>query len=432
MAKPKLDLKGFAAGVIGSATGTTPPKIDATPPKPDAMIELALIDIKPQVRTKFPEPELKQLAASIKAQGVLVPVVLHRKGRRYEMIAGERRYRAAEIAEIKELPAIIKEGLTPRQIREIQVTENNERENLSVYDECLGVLQDIEDYGFEAAKEIWNRSDAWISKRGGVKKLAEPVLSMLRDETVADLEIAITLNKIYEINQNEFDALAAKMGTDDAPSREAVRDKLTALREWAQREKDREKAKKLESQKTPLTPNEQDKRETEADPAVNADASGAKGKTAPAPAVKANAQPQPASGKSSSEPAPKSNVVPLVAQPQQGNVELLDVLRSDFYEWGITSREQLEKIQALADKLELDMNETEFVLWASFLSTLLPMIDVVGQAKAESFLKKLLADLKKKPAAQMWAEQHPPIDGKEGTSHNDRVKVPMRPKGWRL
>ena len=129
--KPKLNLAGFT-GVVVAASKTVP----------DTEIEIALIDIERQVRTKI--GDLTDLAASIKAIGVLEPVILLLKADgRYRLIAGERRVRASILAELAKIPVMIKRDLTETQIRQIQVTENNEREDLSPYERAARREMDL-------------------------------------------------------------------------------------------------------------------------------------------------------------------------------------------------------------------------------------------------------------------------------------------------
>src|SRR4051812_16380484 len=96
-------------------------------------------------RTTFHEDSLHDLSESIKAQGVLQPILVRPVGKKkYEIISGARRYRAAKLAELKEIPVIVREGLTDGQILDIQITENLQRENPNVMDEALGYKNLIE------------------------------------------------------------------------------------------------------------------------------------------------------------------------------------------------------------------------------------------------------------------------------------------------
>ncbi len=99
--------------------------------KEEALVTLRIDQILPaqkQPRTHFDEERIKELAASIKEHGLLQPIVVKKEGTRYRIIAGERRYRAAKVAGMKELQAVIYKG---ERDYLVALTENIQRENLS-------------------------------------------------------------------------------------------------------------------------------------------------------------------------------------------------------------------------------------------------------------------------------------------------------------
>ncbi len=83
-----------------------------------------------QPRKVFDDEKLKELAASIKEQGVIQPVIVHRAGGGYQLIAGERRWRASRLAGLKTIPALVKEA-TKRELLEMALIENIQREDLN-------------------------------------------------------------------------------------------------------------------------------------------------------------------------------------------------------------------------------------------------------------------------------------------------------------
>ena len=83
-----------------------------------------------QPRKYFDDEKLKELAASIKEQGVIQPVIVHKTGSGYQLIAGERRWRAARLAGLKTIPALVKEA-TRRELLEMALIENIQREDLN-------------------------------------------------------------------------------------------------------------------------------------------------------------------------------------------------------------------------------------------------------------------------------------------------------------
>ncbi len=96
-----------------------------------------------QPRKVFDDEKLKELAASIREQGVIQPVIVHRAGSGYELIAGERRWRASRLAGLKTIPALVKEA-TKRDLLEMALIENIQREDLNALEaaEAYKRLQD--------------------------------------------------------------------------------------------------------------------------------------------------------------------------------------------------------------------------------------------------------------------------------------------------
>ena len=100
---------------------------------------------KSQPRKQFDEDALQELADSIKQYGVLEPLIVTKKGKFYEIIAGERRWRAARLAGVKEVPVVIRE-YTDREIMEISLIENIQREDLNPIEEALAYESLINEY----------------------------------------------------------------------------------------------------------------------------------------------------------------------------------------------------------------------------------------------------------------------------------------------
>ncbi|TFU14145.1 ParB/RepB/Spo0J family partition protein [Thermus tengchongensis] len=102
---------------------------------------LAELVPRPQPRRRFEEASLKALAESIRAHGVLEPLLVRPLGDgRYEIVAGERRYRAAQMAGLSEVPVVVLEGLDEKTAQAIALMENLQREDLNPYEETVAVL----------------------------------------------------------------------------------------------------------------------------------------------------------------------------------------------------------------------------------------------------------------------------------------------------
>lgn len=115
-------------------------------------ISIALIDRNPnQPRKNFDEKALKELAQSIKTNGVIQPIIVTKKGDRYIIIAGERRWRASQLAGLKTVPCIVR-NYTDREICEIAIIENLQREDLSPIESARAIKQLIET--FDLTQEV--------------------------------------------------------------------------------------------------------------------------------------------------------------------------------------------------------------------------------------------------------------------------------------
>ena len=110
--------------------------------KQELVREIKIIEIEPnreQPRKKFDEEALQELAESIKRYGVLQPIIVSKKDDYYEIIAGERRWRAAKIAGLKEIPAIIKQEINEQENKEIALIENIQREDLNPIEKARAI-----------------------------------------------------------------------------------------------------------------------------------------------------------------------------------------------------------------------------------------------------------------------------------------------------
>ncbi len=133
-----------------------------------------------QPRENFDEDALNELAESIKKIGVLEPLIVRQNGKYYEIIAGERRWRAAKLAGLKEVPVVIKE-YTEQEMTEVSLIENIQRENLNPVEEAKGYKRLMEEFGLkqeEVAAKV-SKSRAVVANLVRLLKLDESVLDML-------------------------------------------------------------------------------------------------------------------------------------------------------------------------------------------------------------------------------------------------------------
>ena len=174
--------------------------IDKIEPNPD------------QPRHEFDESALKELAVSIREIGVIVPITVREMdGEHYQIIAGERRWRAAKKAGLKKVPVIIRD-LSEQEIMEISLIENIQREDLNPIEEALAYKKLLEEFNLkqdEVAEKV-SKSRAAITNSLRLLKLDERVQQMLIEEMITPGHARAILNiedpeQQYEFAQKIFD-----------------------------------------------------------------------------------------------------------------------------------------------------------------------------------------------------------------------------------
>ncbi len=164
-----------------------------------------------QPRKKFDEDALLELSESIKQFGVLQPLLVQDKKDYYEIIAGERRWRAAMMAKIKEIPVIIKD-LTDQEIVEISLIENIQREDLNPIEEAIAYKRLLEEFDLkqdEVAERV-SKSRTAVTNSMRLLKLGEKVQQMLIDDLLSTGHARALLaiedqEKQYSLAQKIFD-----------------------------------------------------------------------------------------------------------------------------------------------------------------------------------------------------------------------------------
>ena len=143
---------------------------------------LKLIEIEPnrnQPRKIFDEESLEELASSIKRYGVIQPIIVSKQDNYYEIVAGERRWRAAKKAGISEIPAIVRQA-DPRTKSEIALIENIQRENLNPIEKARGIKQLITQYELtqEQAAEILGMKRSTVANSVRILNLDPRVIDL--------------------------------------------------------------------------------------------------------------------------------------------------------------------------------------------------------------------------------------------------------------
>ncbi len=182
-----MERKGLGRGLSAllADVGPEPAGVDAPRPSGQRMVQIDRIEANPnQPRRSFDDKDLQDLAASIREKGVIQPLILRpHPGRpdEYEIVAGERRWRAAQIANVHELPAVIRD-LDDVEVLEIAIIENIQRADLNAVEEALGFRQLMDRFGHTQEKlaEALGKSRSHIANLLRLLTLPEPVLEMLR------------------------------------------------------------------------------------------------------------------------------------------------------------------------------------------------------------------------------------------------------------
>ena len=192
MSKPALG-RGLGALLSGSPATTTTAPAAATPvvtptPLPDSrdrVQRVPLDRIRPsamQPRKNFSDEALKELADSIREQGIVQPLIVRERGGFFELIAGERRWRASQLLKLPVVPVIVREA-DDRAVLELALIENLQRENLNAIEEALGYSQLAEQFQLtqeEIALKV-GKSRAAVANATRLLKLPLSVQSYVRE-----------------------------------------------------------------------------------------------------------------------------------------------------------------------------------------------------------------------------------------------------------
>lgn len=166
-------------------------------------IDIGLIEANPdQPRKVFDRAALQELADSISVHGVIMPIVVNKKGEKYMIIAGERRWRASKLAGKKSVPAIVKD-YNERQVKEISLIENLQREDLNPIEAANAMKQLMDEYNItqEDLAERIGKSRSAVANTLRLLTLQEEVIGLVADGSLSQghARALITLPKADQI-----------------------------------------------------------------------------------------------------------------------------------------------------------------------------------------------------------------------------------------
>ena len=243
--------KGLGRGLEALLGPKVEDAADAPAANPGLPASLLLADMVPgvyQPRTRMDEGALYELAESIKAQGIMQPILVRKlsagaNAGKYEIIAGERRFRAAKLAGLDSVPVLVKE-VPDEAAAAMALIENIQREDLNPLEEAQGLQRLIKDFGLthEQAAQAVGRSRSAASNLLRLLNLAEPVQTMLmagdldmgHARALLSLERAAQITAANQIAQRklsvrEAETLVKKIGAEfnlvsPKPKKEKSRD----------------------------------------------------------------------------------------------------------------------------------------------------------------------------------------------------------------
>lgn len=210
-------MAGVKKGGLGKGLGKGIGIDSLIPPEKAKSKDAVMIDIqkvepnREQPRKNFDEDSLLELSDSIKQFGILQPLLVQDKNDYYEIIAGERRWRAAKLADLKEVPVIVKK-LTDQEIVEISLIENIQREDLNPIEEAIAYKRLLDEFHLkqdEVAERV-SKSRTAVTNSMRLLKLTDQVQQMVIDDLLTTGHARALLgiedkDKQYALAQKIFD-----------------------------------------------------------------------------------------------------------------------------------------------------------------------------------------------------------------------------------
>jgi ParB family chromosome partitioning protein len=214
--------RGLGRG-LGALLGEGPLPTSPAPPTADAIRHVPIERIRPnphQPRKHFDPQALAELKASIAEHGVLVPVLVRERGDTYELIAGERRWRACAELQRPSIPAIIRSS-DDRESLEVAIIENLQRENLNPLEEAAGIAELIDSHEFtqEQVAGRLGKSRPAISNALRLLTLPESIKALIAAGTLSAAHARVLLSA----PQNQREVLARRVAQIGISVRELER-----------------------------------------------------------------------------------------------------------------------------------------------------------------------------------------------------------------
>ncbi len=185
MNEKKQERRGLGRG-LSALMADVAPQEETRARRPDSLVPIESVEPNPdQPRRDFPAEALQELAASIREKGILQPLIVRdnpRKSGSYEIVAGERRWRAAQLAQLHEVPVLVRE-VSDSELLELAIIENIQRADLNAVEEAMAYRQLMDRFGHTQEKlaEALSKSRSYIANLLRLLSLPEQILGWLRE-----------------------------------------------------------------------------------------------------------------------------------------------------------------------------------------------------------------------------------------------------------
>jgi ParB family transcriptional regulator, chromosome partitioning protein len=193
----------------------------------EELLELALDLIEPnsqQPRTRFNEENLEELTQSIRANGIVQPIVVRRKGTRFQLVAGERRWRAAQRAGLQNIPAVVKD-ISDDKLLELALIENIQRQELNAIEEAKAYRNLVETVGLtqEMIAERVGKNRTVITTFLRLLKLPENIQRLIEEEKISAGHGRALLMTDSEDAQNRIARMVLEMSLSVRETEKAIK-----------------------------------------------------------------------------------------------------------------------------------------------------------------------------------------------------------------
>ena len=185
MADKKSERRGLGRGLSALMADVAPAE-ETRPRRPDLSVPIEMVEPNPdQPRRDFPREALEELASSIREKGIIQPLIVRENPRKpggYEIVAGERRWRAAQLAQLHEVPVLVRE-VSDAELLELAIIENIQRADLNPVEEAMGYRQLMDRFGHtqERLAGALSKSRSHIANLLRLLSLPDQVQAWLRE-----------------------------------------------------------------------------------------------------------------------------------------------------------------------------------------------------------------------------------------------------------